>query len=68
MSNGSARHFVYSRHIKMLMSLNYFELEHVKKMQLPLNFLQKGITKNCALFLTKIEGTSNYCYAGVRND
>ena len=30
--------------------------------------LEEGIIKKCTFLLTKIEGTSNYCYACARNN
>ena len=68
MNDGPAKNFVFSKHVKTLMGLNYFELENVKNMQSPLCLLKKGVIKKCALLATKIEGTNNYCYAGVSND
>ena len=67
-SDGPAKHFVFSNHVKTLMGWNYFDIKYVKNAQSPASLLKKGIVKKCALLATKIEGSTKHCYTGVSND
>ena len=43
MNDGPDKHFAFSKHVKTLMGLNYFELEHMKCTQLPLCLLKREL-------------------------
>ena len=64
-NDGPAKHFEFSKHVKALMGLNYFDLKYVKNAQSPMSLLKKGNVKKCALLATAIEGTNKYCYIRV---
>ena len=53
MNDSLAKHFVFSKHAKTLIGLNYFEVDHVRNMKSPLCLLKKGVTKKCTLLTAK---------------
>jgi len=67
-NDGPVKYFEFSKHIKALIGLNYFDLKYVKNAQSPISLLKKGNVKKCALLAIVIEGTNKYCYTGITND
>ena len=40
-SNSPTKHFAFSKHVKALIGLTHFELEHMKNAQLPLSLFKR---------------------------
>ena len=68
MKNMHSQQFTFSKRIKNILGLNYFDVNHMKNTEKSMCLSKDGAITKCTLLPEKLRDSCDFCYTVISND